>query len=63
MQLNKNYEIELSLKDLLFHVLYKWRFILLVGFIAAGFFGFMEYWGFEKYHRAGSLHRAKVSMR
>lgn len=55
MQLNKNYEIELSLKDLLFHVLYKWRFILLVGFIAAGFFGFMEYWGFEKYHRAGEL--------
>lgn len=53
MRINKNYEAELNLKDFLFHILYKWRIILLIGLIAAAVFGFKEYWSFEKYHRAG----------
>ncbi len=53
MKVNKNYEAELNLKDLLFHILYKWRIILLIGIIVAGIFGVVEYWGFEKYHRNG----------
>lgn len=55
MKTNKNYEIEFSLKDLFFNVLYKWRIVLLFALIAAGVFGFLEYWSFEKYHRAGEL--------
>ena len=55
MRVNKNYEAELNLKDLLFYILYQWRIILLVGVIAAGIFGFIEYWSFEKYHRNGEL--------
>ena len=43
MKVNKNYEAELNLKDLLFHILYKWRIILLVGLAMAAFFGYKEY--------------------
>lgn len=60
MKINKNYEIELNLKDFLFHILYKWWFLLLMGVIVAGYFGFMEYWSFERYHRAGELAPAEV---
>lgn len=60
MIMNKNYEIELNLKDLFFHVLYKWWFILLIGLIVAGCFGFKEYWDFEKYHRSGELAPAEI---
>ena len=60
MWLNKNYEAELNLKDLLFHILYQWRIILLVGLIAAGGFGFKEYWSFEKYHRNGKQSPAEA---
>lgn len=60
MPINKTYEAELNLKDLLFHILYKWWFILLLGLIGAGVFGFIEYWGFEKYHRSGELSPAEV---
>lgn len=55
MRVNQNYEAELNLKDLLFHILYKWWVILLVGLLVAGFFGLKEYWSFEKYHREGKL--------
>ena len=60
MRMNKNYEAELNLKDLLFHILYKWRIVLLIGFIVAGIFGFREYWGFEKYHRNGELSPVEI---
>lgn len=60
MRINKNYEMELHLKDLLFHILYKWWFLLLLGVIVAGYFGLKEYWSFEKYHRAGELAPAEV---
>lgn len=42
MKENKNYEAELNLKDLLFHILYTWRIILLVGLAVAVFFGYKE---------------------
>lgn len=51
--MDKNFEGELNLKDLFFHVLYKWPMILLIGIIVSGCFGFKEYWSFEKYHRTG----------
>ena len=60
MKINKNYEMELNLKDFLFHILYKWWCLLLLGVIVAGYFGFMEYWSFEKYHRAGELAPAEI---
>ena len=60
MKVNKNYESELHIKDLLFHVLYKWWLLLLVGLIGGVCFGFKEYWGFEKYHRVGELSPAEV---
>ncbi len=61
MKINKNYEMELNLKDLLFHVLYKWWFLLLLGVVVAGYFGFKEYWSYEKYHRAGELAPAEIA--
>ena len=60
MTLNQHYETEISLKDLLFHLLYKWRIILLVGLIAAGIIGFREYWSFAKYHRQGELTPSEI---
>lgn len=60
MILNKNYETELSLKDLLFGILYKWWAFLLIGIIAAGISGYKEYWSFEKYHRIGEMTPAEV---
>lgn len=60
MMINKNYEIELNLKDLLFDIMYKWWFVLLIALIAAGYFGYKEYWSFEKYHRDGQLAPAEV---
>ena len=43
MKLNKYYETELNVRDLFFHVLYQWRILLLVGLVAAAFFGHREY--------------------
>ena len=60
MRLNRNYEAELNLKDLFFGILYRWRILLLVGLIAAAAFGFMEYRGFDKYHRKGELTPAEA---
>ena len=61
MKINKYYEMELNLKDLLFHVLYKWWFLLLLGVVVAGYFGFKEYWSYEEYHRAGELAPAEIA--
>ena len=55
MRQKSKYEAEISLNDLLFHLLYKWRVILIIALIAAGLFGFIEFWSFEKYHRLGEL--------
>jgi len=55
MKINKEYEAEIILRDFLFHILYEWRIILLVGLIAAAVFGYREYQSFEKYHKAGEL--------
>ena len=60
MIINKNYEVELNLRDLLFHVLYKWRIIILISMIVGGVFGYKEYWSFEKYHRNGELTPAEI---
>ena len=60
MMINKNYEVELNLKDLLYHILYKWWLVLLIGLIVAGSFGYKEYWSFEKYHRNGELAPVEV---
>ena len=60
MKVNSQYETEISLKDLVFHILYKWRIILLIGLIAAGIIGFREYWSFAKYHRQGELTPSEI---
>lgn len=55
MQLNKDYESEINLKDLLFHVLYRWRSILLVALIGAvALFGY-QYFSLKSTHDAGKL--------
>lgn len=48
MQLNKEYESEINLKDLFFHVLYRWRSILLVALIGAVVFGGYKYLSMNK---------------
>ena len=48
MQLNKEYESEINLKDLFFHVLYRWRSILLVALIGAVLFGGYKYLSMNK---------------
>lgn len=43
MQVNKNYLVELKLKDLFFHVAYRWRSILLVALVFALALGGLQY--------------------
>lgn len=48
MQLNKDYEPEISLRDLFFHVLYRWRSILVVAWIGAVLLGGYKYFSMRK---------------
>ena len=48
MQRNKDYESEINLKDLFFHVLYRWRSILLVAIIGAVALGGYKYLSMDK---------------
>lgn len=55
MQLNKDYESEINLKDLLFHVLYRWRSILLVALVGAVALFAYQYFSLKSTHDAGKL--------
>lgn len=48
-------EIEIDLKDLIFHILYRWRSILIVAIAAVLLMSGWQYYSIEKAHRAGEL--------
>ena len=53
MQINKNYETEIDLKDLFFELLYKWRSILAAALIGAILLGAYQYYSIYKTHSEG----------
>ncbi len=55
MQVNKEYEQEIDLKDLFFELLYHWRSILVAALIGAVLLGAFQYIRIESTHRAGEL--------
>ena len=55
MQINREYEPEINLKDLFFHVLYRWRSILLFALIGAVALGAYQYFSVKATHDAGKL--------
>lgn len=50
-----DYEAELDLKDLFFHVLYRWRSCLVAALIGALLLGSFQYFKLESIHREGKL--------
>ena len=59
MQINKNYELEIDLKDLFFHLLYRWRSILVGAVIFAILLGTYQYLNLELTHKNGKLTKAE----
>ena len=55
MQLNKNQVVEVNLRDLFFHLLYRWRSILIAALIAALALCGYQYLSVKKTHDAGKL--------
>lgn len=53
MQINKNFEQEIDLKDLFFDLVYHWRSILVAALIGAVLLGVFQYIKIEATHRAG----------
>lgn len=53
MQINKNYETELDLRDLFFHLCYRWRSILIAALIGAIALGAFQYLQVTLIHREG----------
>ncbi len=55
MQLNKNQVIEINLKDLFFHILYRWRSILIAALIGAVALCGYQYFSIKKVHDEGKI--------
>lgn len=55
MQLNKNQVVEINLKDLFFHILYRWRSILIVALIGAIVLCSYQYLSLKKTHDEGKV--------
>lgn len=53
MQINKNYETKIAIKDLFFELLYKWRSILLAALIGAILVGAFQYYSVYRVHSKG----------
>lgn len=53
MQINKNYETEIDLKDLFFHLCYRWRSIVIAAIIGAILLGAYQYYSVSKTHAEG----------
>ena len=51
---NREYDPEFRLKDFFFHLLYRWRSILLVALACAAVFGVWQYISVDAAHRAGN---------
>lgn len=55
MEINRNYETEITLKGLVLHVLYRWRSILAVAVIGALLLSGYQYLSIKRIHDAGKL--------
>ena len=55
MQLNKNHIVEINLRKLFFHILYRWRSILIAALIGALLSCGYQYLSIKKVHDAGEL--------
>ena len=53
MQINKDYEQEINLRDLFFHLCYRWRSILAAALIGAILLGAYQYYSIYKTHAEG----------
>jgi len=59
MKINRNYEAEINLKDLFFHLLYRWRSLLAVALIGAVLLGGYRYLDIVLTHSKGKLTKAE----
>lgn len=59
MKINRDYEREIDLRDLFFHLLYRWRSILVAALIGAILLGTYQFVTLEVTHRAGKLTKAE----
>lgn len=59
MKINRDYEMEISLKDLFFHLLYRWRSILVAALVGAILLGGYQYMNLTQTHRKGKLTKAE----
>ena len=59
MKINRNYELEIDLRDLFFHLLYRWRSLLVAALIGAILVGSYQYISIEQTHRAGKKTKAE----
>ena len=55
VHLNREYDPEIRVRDVLFHLLYRWRSILLVMILCAAVLGGWQYFRVSTAHRAGNL--------
>ena len=54
VHLNQEYNPEVRIRDLLFHLLYRWRSILLAALICGIVFGAWQYFSVDAAHKAGN---------
>ena len=59
MKINRDYEKEISLKDLFFHLLYRWRSILVAALVGAILLGGNQYMNLTQAHKQGKLTKAE----
>ena len=53
MQPRNDYEIEINLKDLFFHILYRWRVIVILALVAAAALAFWQNYKIDSVHARG----------
>ena len=59
MKINREYEQEIDLRDLFFHLLYRWRSILVAALIGAILLGTYQFFNLKLTHEAGKLTKAE----
>ena len=53
MQINKNYEKEIDLRDLFFHLCYRWRSLIVAALVGAVLLGGFQYYSIYRIHSEG----------
>ena len=59
MKINREYEQEIDFRDLFFHLLYRWRSILVAALIGAILLGTYQFFNLKLTHEAGKLTKAE----